>query len=146
MKGSRPVFVALSLVLCVRPAAVRRLKFSTAIVDLAEGRLVDNGPPTPPAPALAAAVAASPAPKEAKEPKEPKEPSAMDLIRRLSLGGTTGTIRRRGEALAPFFTKSYEDMTLFRMPEGLPFTIETVKATETTIRIAGAVQWEAAEN
>ena len=48
--------------------------------------------------------------------------------------------------LAPFFTKSYEDMTLFRMPDGLPFTIETVKATRTTIRIAGAVQWEAGGN
>ena len=48
--------------------------------------------------------------------------------------------------LAPFFTKSYEDMTLFRMPAGLPFTIETVKASDTTIRIAGAVQWEAGGN
>lgn len=44
--------------------------------------------------------------------------------------------------LAPFFTRSYEDMTLFRMPEGLPFTIETVTAKEDTIRIAGAVDWE----
>jgi hypothetical protein len=48
--------------------------------------------------------------------------------------------------LAPFFTKSYEDMTLFRMPPGLPFTIETVKANDTNIRIAGAVQWEAGGN
>jgi hypothetical protein len=45
--------------------------------------------------------------------------------------------------LAPFFTKSYEDMTLFRMPEGLPFTIDTVKASRTAVRIAGAVDWEA---
>ena len=45
--------------------------------------------------------------------------------------------------LAPFFTKSYEDMTLFQMPKGLPFTIETVKAGDATVRIAGAVAWEA---
>jgi hypothetical protein len=45
--------------------------------------------------------------------------------------------------LAPFFTKSYEDMTLFKMPAGLPFTIETVKATDSTMKIAGAVQWGA---
>ncbi|MFI5196984.1 MAG: hypothetical protein ACHQJD_00035 [Thermoanaerobaculia bacterium] len=48
--------------------------------------------------------------------------------------------------LAPFFTKSYEDMTLFKMPPGLPFTIETVKATDATMKIAGAVQWVAGPN
>ncbi|HQR68139.1 MAG TPA: hypothetical protein PLB02_12165, partial [Thermoanaerobaculia bacterium] len=43
--------------------------------------------------------------------------------------------------VAPFLTKSYTDVDLFRMPEGLPFTIDDVSGTETEVAIAGQVHW-----
>ena len=46
--------------------------------------------------------------------------------------------------LSPFLTKSYTDMTVFQMPPGLPFSIESVGSGANSIAIAGRVEWEAA--
>lgn len=45
--------------------------------------------------------------------------------------------------LGPFFTKSYNDITLFQMPAGLPFTVESVGSTAGSVSIAGKVAWSA---
>ena len=43
--------------------------------------------------------------------------------------------------IAPLLTKTYEDITLFQMPENLPFTIESVDTGVDWIQIRGAVSW-----
>ncbi len=43
--------------------------------------------------------------------------------------------------LGPLLTKTYTDVTLFRMPEELPFTIESVDSGDDWITIAGKVAW-----
>jgi hypothetical protein len=43
--------------------------------------------------------------------------------------------------LGPFLTKTYTDVTLFQMPENLPFTIESVDSGNDWITIAGKVAW-----
>ncbi len=43
--------------------------------------------------------------------------------------------------LAPLLTKTYNDMVLFKMPEDLPFTIETVEGDEASITLTGGVAW-----
>lgn len=46
--------------------------------------------------------------------------------------------------IAPLLTKTYNDMVLFKMPEDLPFTIETVDGDPQSITLTGAIQWAAA--
>jgi len=43
--------------------------------------------------------------------------------------------------IGPFLTKTYTDVTLFQMPEGLPFTIESVGSGTDWLAIAGKVAW-----
>jgi hypothetical protein len=43
--------------------------------------------------------------------------------------------------LGPFLTKTYTDVTLFQMPENLPFTVESVDSGTDWITIAGKVAW-----
>jgi len=43
--------------------------------------------------------------------------------------------------LGPFLTKTYTDVTLFQMPEDLPFTVESVDSGTDWIIIAGKVVW-----
>jgi hypothetical protein len=43
--------------------------------------------------------------------------------------------------IGPFLTKTYTDVTLFQMPEDLPFTIESVDSGTDWITIAGKVAW-----
>jgi hypothetical protein len=43
--------------------------------------------------------------------------------------------------LGPFLTKTYTDVTLFQMPENLPFTVESVDSGTDWITIAGKVVW-----
>lgn len=43
--------------------------------------------------------------------------------------------------LGPLLTKSYTDITLFQMPENLPFTIESVDSGTDWLAIAGRVDW-----
>ena len=43
--------------------------------------------------------------------------------------------------LGPFLTKTYTDITLFQMPENLPFTIESVGSGTDWVAIAGNVAW-----
>jgi hypothetical protein len=45
--------------------------------------------------------------------------------------------------IAPLVTKSYTDMTVFQMPAGLPFTVESVGSGANYVAIAGQVDWEA---
>jgi hypothetical protein len=44
--------------------------------------------------------------------------------------------------IAPFVTKTYTDMTVFQMPAGLPFTIESVGSGANYVSIAGRVDFE----
>jgi hypothetical protein len=44
--------------------------------------------------------------------------------------------------IAPLVTKTYTDMTVFQMPPGLPFTIESVGSGANYVAIAGRVSWE----
>ncbi|HEY7112628.1 MAG TPA: hypothetical protein VIA45_06805, partial [Thermoanaerobaculia bacterium] len=44
--------------------------------------------------------------------------------------------------IAPLVTKSYTDMTIFQMPPGLPFTVESVGSGADYVKIAGRVAWE----
>lgn len=46
--------------------------------------------------------------------------------------------------IAPLLTKTYNDMVLFKMPEELPFTIETVDGDEQSITLTGGIRWAAA--
>ena len=46
--------------------------------------------------------------------------------------------------IAPLLTKTYNDMVLFKMPEDLPFTIETVDGDEQSITLTGGIRWAAA--
>lgn len=43
--------------------------------------------------------------------------------------------------LGPLLTKTYTDVTLFQMPENLPFTIESVDSGSGWLAIAGKVEW-----
>jgi hypothetical protein len=43
--------------------------------------------------------------------------------------------------IAPLLTKSYEDITLFQLPEDLPFTIESVVSGADWVQIAGKISW-----
>ena len=45
--------------------------------------------------------------------------------------------------LSPFLTKSYTDVTLFQMPENLPFTIDKVGSGVNYLAISGRVAWAA---
>ncbi len=45
--------------------------------------------------------------------------------------------------IGPLLTTTYTDVTLFQIPEGLPFTIESVDSGGDWIAIAGKVAWEA---
>jgi hypothetical protein len=45
--------------------------------------------------------------------------------------------------IAPLVTKTYTDMTVFQMPAGLPFTVESVGSGANYVSIAGRVDWEA---
>jgi len=44
-------------------------------------------------------------------------------------------------AIAPLLTKTYEDITLFQLPEDLPFTIESVASGADWIQIGGKISW-----
>ena len=43
--------------------------------------------------------------------------------------------------IGPFLTQTYTDVTLFQMPENLPFTIESVDSGVDWLAIAGKVAW-----
>ena len=43
--------------------------------------------------------------------------------------------------IGPFLTQTYTDVTLFQMPENLPFTIESVDSGATWVAIAGKIAW-----
>ena len=43
--------------------------------------------------------------------------------------------------IGPFLTKTYTDVTLFQMPENLPFTIESVDSGGDWLAIAGKIAW-----
>jgi len=43
--------------------------------------------------------------------------------------------------IAPFFAKSYNDVTLFRIPDGVPFSIAAVKTGVDWIEISGDIDW-----
>jgi hypothetical protein len=45
--------------------------------------------------------------------------------------------------ISPLLTKTYTDMTLFQMPENLPFSIEKVGTGVDWVAIAGKVDWSA---
>jgi hypothetical protein len=45
--------------------------------------------------------------------------------------------------IAPLLTKTYNDMVLFKMPEDLPFTIETVDGDGRSITLTGQIRWAA---
>jgi hypothetical protein len=45
--------------------------------------------------------------------------------------------------IAPLLTKTYTDVTLFQMPESMPFTIEKVGSGVNWLAISGKVAWEA---
>jgi hypothetical protein len=47
--------------------------------------------------------------------------------------------------IAPLLTKTYTDMTVFQMPAGLPFSVESVGSGADYVSIAGRVAWEASE-
>ncbi len=44
--------------------------------------------------------------------------------------------------ISPLLTKTYTDMTLFKMPDNLPFTIEKVGSGANWLAIAGKVEWK----
>ncbi len=44
-------------------------------------------------------------------------------------------------AIAPLLTKSYEDITLFQLPEDLPFSIDSVASGADWVQIGGTVSW-----
>ena len=45
--------------------------------------------------------------------------------------------------ISPLLAKTYGDLTLFQMPEGLPLTIDTVRGGADWIEIGGKIEWEA---
>ena len=45
--------------------------------------------------------------------------------------------------ISPLLAKTYGDLTLFQMPEGLPLTIDTVRGGADWIEIGGRIEWEA---
>ncbi len=44
--------------------------------------------------------------------------------------------------IAPLLAKTYEDIELFRVPDGLPFTVEDVKSGNDWIEATGQLNWE----
>ncbi|HKC24427.1 MAG TPA: hypothetical protein VKF32_06775, partial [Thermoanaerobaculia bacterium] len=52
-----------------------------------------------------------------------------------------GLLGKLVNLVAPLFAKTYDDMVLFRMPEGLPFTIERVRGEADELEISGSVVW-----
>lgn len=49
------------------------------------------------------------------------------------------------DLIAPMLTKTYEDITLFSLPQGLPFTIEEVRGGGRVLEVAGKIDWQASE-
>lgn len=49
------------------------------------------------------------------------------------------------DLIAPILTKTYEDITLFSLPEGLPFTIEEVHGGAQVLEVTGKIDWHANE-
>jgi hypothetical protein len=47
--------------------------------------------------------------------------------------------------IGPLLTKTYTDVTLFQMPENLPFTIESVDSGADWLAIAGKIAWTSRE-
>jgi hypothetical protein len=47
--------------------------------------------------------------------------------------------------VAPLFAKTYDDLVLFQMPEGLPFTIDRVRSKGGELEISGGLAWRAAD-
>jgi hypothetical protein len=45
--------------------------------------------------------------------------------------------------LAPFFAKAYSDVTLFRMPDDSPLTVDAVRSGTEWIELSGRVRWTA---
>jgi hypothetical protein len=43
--------------------------------------------------------------------------------------------------IAPFFAKSYDDVTLFRVPDGVPFSIDVVRSGVDWVEISGGIDW-----
>ncbi len=43
--------------------------------------------------------------------------------------------------IAPFFAKSYDDVTLFRIPDDVPFSIDTVRSGVDWLEISGGIDW-----
>lgn len=52
-----------------------------------------------------------------------------------------GVVGKALNWLAPFFAKSYESIELFRLPDELPFSIETVRSGASSVRLTGRVAW-----
>jgi hypothetical protein len=52
-----------------------------------------------------------------------------------------GILKWVAKVVAPLLTKTYTDITLFQMPEDLPFTIESVGSGADWLAIAGKVSW-----
>ncbi len=46
--------------------------------------------------------------------------------------------------IAPFFAKAYSDVTLFRMPAGVPLTVDSVRSGMAWIELGGRIRWQAA--
>jgi hypothetical protein len=55
-----------------------------------------------------------------------------------------GLLGKLVNLIAPLFAKTYEDLVLFRMEEGAPFSIETVRGDGDALEIGGAVEWREA--
>lgn len=52
-----------------------------------------------------------------------------------------GLVGKLVNLVAPLLAKTYEDLVLFRLPEGLPFRIDRVSGDERALTIAGEVDW-----
>jgi hypothetical protein len=52
-----------------------------------------------------------------------------------------GLLGKLVNLVAPLFARTYDDMVIFRMPEGLPFTIERVRGEADELEISGSVVW-----
>lgn len=47
--------------------------------------------------------------------------------------------------IAPLFAKAYSDVTLFKMPEDAPLTVDAVRSGMAWIELSGRIRWAAAE-
>jgi hypothetical protein len=52
-----------------------------------------------------------------------------------------GIMKWVAKVVAPLLTKTYTDVTVLQMPEGLPFTIQSVGSGANWLAIAGKVGW-----